>query len=210
MTGAAIGGNRRHWNGHPLGRAAAPRGARRCHPRLGGAGPLRIYHDTRAALWAESTTAPPRHVMLIHLGRRPSIAWVLNGAGYLGTWHGRRPRGQRPHPALGGDRASRAFPTPSAPHSRRAGAGTQGGRVVDAGSSPADHAAARVRDRARRSGSGRRRGALALRCATSARSSSWRCPRASKVAPEIRFSSLDEFAVASGAASWRARPASPA
>lgn len=53
-------------------------------------GRLRIYHDTRAALWAEHAAAgggDPRHSMLIHLGRRPSIAWVLNGADFMGA-HG--------------------------------------------------------------------------------------------------------------------------
>lgn len=53
-------------------------------------GKLRIYHDTRAALWAELSEtgeASDCHVMLVHLGRRPSVAWFLNGAEYVGA-HG--------------------------------------------------------------------------------------------------------------------------
>lgn len=53
-------------------------------------GRLLICHDTRAALWAETTigdVAGTPHVMLVHLGRRPSIALMLNGQTYFGA-HG--------------------------------------------------------------------------------------------------------------------------
>lgn len=46
-----------------------------------------ICHDTKAALWAEAEIGAAvgiRHVMLVHLGRRPSIALMINGEPYAG------------------------------------------------------------------------------------------------------------------------------
>lgn len=53
-------------------------------------GRVLICHDTKAALWAETeigSAVGVRHVMLVHLGRRPSIALMINGEPYAGQ-HG--------------------------------------------------------------------------------------------------------------------------
>ena len=164
-------------------------------------GPLRIYHDTRAALWAESTAAPPRHVMLIHLGRRPSIAWVLNGADYLGA-HG-----------TAGDLAASDLIQPWEGIARHAGLPDPVGASLEAAGAGDREAVSSAREFFRRitpqlafaialvdPATVVVAGALApavrdlgeeFLVAVSARV---------QVAPEIRFSSLDEFAVASGAA----------
>ena len=53
-------------------------------------GRLVLCHDTKAALWAETSLGAAGdvpHVMLVHLGRRPSIALMINGETYFGA-HG--------------------------------------------------------------------------------------------------------------------------
>lgn len=53
-------------------------------------GRLVLCHDTKAALWAETSLGSAGgvpHVMLVHLGRRPSIALMINGETYFGA-HG--------------------------------------------------------------------------------------------------------------------------
>ncbi len=53
-------------------------------------GHVRTWHDTRAALWAEhreGAAQDVRDVLLVHLGRRPSLALLLDGRPYHGA-HG--------------------------------------------------------------------------------------------------------------------------
>jgi predicted NBD/HSP70 family sugar kinase len=91
MTGLALSGRHRR-RGHGDGSVALPHleGRARPVPSRVLPGRLLICHDTRAALWAETTigdVAGTPHVMLVHLGRRPSIALMLNGQTYFGA-HG--------------------------------------------------------------------------------------------------------------------------